>query len=293
MCITAGKTKNVSKTQIVSFQVNYKISDSLKNSSNKPLRNSCNNKGQLVVYSANIDSASKTNAFILPVYNQKNNVDNIIPLDLSDLENLTIDIYSIFNKWFPKVLYKSVNKKSVEAKNEKLEVYKVGDYKFSVMASKYDFDKLNNSELNIEPAAKVAIDVHDDNFSFIVCQFYKKGKLNVTPFGYLCKSHSKNSMILPTIHGHPPDDNNSKNVKFEDTADFDHKIYTITRSKNKKLCNSEKLNIILSTITKDYRGRNIKISTPKYFIPNEITINGIKNNRNLLCSGEYYDFLNI
>ncbi|BCS83456.1 hypothetical protein QLL95_gp0667 [Cotonvirus japonicus] len=193
MCIVADSVKNVDNTKIASMHVAYKTN----NSKIIP--------AQLVVYAATINSSTKTNALILPVYNPGNNTNNIIPLDMSDYSDFFNEMYSLYSRWFPEKTTLSYSRNSITNNfdNSTLEVYKVGDYKFSLMPSKKDFIRLNKEELNIDPQSRASIDVHSNDYSFIVYQFYQQGNIDITPFAYLCKPFSENSMIIPTIHGHP------------------------------------------------------------------------------------------
>lgn len=299
MCIVADVSNDVSETKIVSFHVAY-------NFSGEKIT-----PAQLVVYSANIDSATSTNALILPVYNPGNCVNNIIPLDFSKLSNFIEKIDRVYEQWFPKKQYRSLNNYSSGYNSlSKLEVHTVGDYKFSIMASKQDFDRINTNELNINPAAKMAVNVHTDNYSFIIYQFYKAGKVEVTPFGYLCRPIADDKMILPTIHGHPHnvgafnlsgeyygtvnqtyENSQPSNENFENFADFDHEIYTLIKSSKNKQINVNELIDIVKDINKDYRSRNIKIYLPRNSSVNKITIKGNKKNRNLICSEDNYTFV--
>lgn len=198
MCIIADKVNNVSSTKIAVFHVGYIFPE--QDVKLEPV------SAQLVVYSAHVDSLTDQNAFILPVYNPSNKSENIIPLDMSKLSGFFTKVKSIFSKWFPEPDNESWDSYSMtNSIQPQLTVHKVGDYKFSIMEHKTDFDRLNQSELNVDPGAKISIDMHSDDYSFIVCQFYKKGKLDISPFGYICIPMSDSEMIVPTVHGHPID----------------------------------------------------------------------------------------
>lgn len=320
MCIIADNVNDVSKTKIASFHIGYIINN-----------NNIVVPGQLVIYSAAVDSTVATNALILPVYNPGNNPDKIIPLDLSHLPNLFDDIDNVYDKWFPKNkgfgmsngdVYLAYNSKS-------LPVHKVGDYKFSIMPSKADFARIDQSQLNISPDAKVSINVHPDNYSFIIYQFYQKGKVDITPFGYICKPCAEHSMVIPTIHGHPhnsnmlmsgsrfspplsssrldfePDGINSHlgsnfspvghNAVFDDKADFDHDIYTLVITENTKPVDRSDLialDNIVKKISLDYLNRNIRIRIPSQFVPNKIKVIGYKPNKNMFVDKDGFSFIN-
>lgn len=237
MCIIADCVGAVSQTKIASFNVGYTIDNGVTIS-----------PAQFVAYAANVESLTASNAFILPVYNPMNDYSKIVPLDLSNLSDFFAELESIYNRWFGVVTSNSLSLDTDCFNTEQgvLPVYQVGDYKFSIMPSKTDFNRIDLTQLNLDPAAKIAIDVHSADYSFIVYQFYQKGKIDITPFGYLCPlSKDQGTMIIPTIHGHPHDktDWNSgmfgyvRNVwtsyktHFEDQADFDHIIYTLVKSK--------------------------------------------------------------
>ncbi|AGF85058.1 hypothetical protein QJ854_gp724 [Moumouvirus goulette] len=293
MCIVADEVNNVSSTKIASFHVAYKIENS-----DQVI------PAQLTIYAANIDSQTESNALILPIYNPGNDYKKIIPLDFSEMENFFDDLSKIYDRWFPKPMTRSLtytNGYKIEY-DSLLEVHTVGDYKFSIMPSKIYFNKLDTKQLNVNPMSKAAIDAHTNDYSFIVYQFFNKGKIQVTPFGYICEAHSPNSMIIPTIHGHPHSSGGSKlsgfeqinnftpienihSTDFENEADYDHVIYTLCKNNLTKSLIVEKdvsdMNKIIKKITKDYMGRNIKIYIPKSFIPNIIKISGKKINRNL------------
>lgn len=290
MCILADTVDDVSKTKIVSFHVAYAIN-----------QGTTLTPAQLVMYSANVTSNVNSNALILPVYNPGNDVTKIIPLDLSSLTSIIDDIANKFEKWYPKQRMYSLSNSfgpKDSWNSESLQVFTVGDYKFSIMPSKVDFGRLDRSQLNINQNAKVSIDVHSQDYSFIVYQFYQKGKLEVTPFGYLCPSNTQNSMILPTIHGHPHDiftssigSNPLKNVfvnyksNFENESDFDHEIYTLVKSpienSSVNAQDVKDLDRIIRKINTDYMKHTIRIYLPLNFMPKKITISGRKLNRNL------------
>lgn len=305
MCIVADNIKNVSKTKIASFHVAYTLDGG---------RTII--PAQLVVYSANVDSNTQSNAFILPVYNPGNDFRKIIPLDFSKMPNFFIDLKNIYDAWFPQSTPNadSLYLQSGHTNNcDLLEVHKVGDYKFSIMPSKIDFNRLDRSQLNISPAAKIAIDMHSDDYSFIIYQFFQRGQIEITPFGYLCEPYKECEMIVPTIHGHAIDNTPtvgfgyipnmyvSYKSDFEDTAEYDHEIYTLVKKKilqntiNKENV-TKKENVIdidrlLRNITTDYMNRKLRIYVPKSFVPNKIIINGYNNNRNLLIKTDGYTFI--
>lgn len=298
MCIVADEVRDVSKTKIASFHVAFTLDDS------KTIIPS-----QLVVYSANVESNVNSNAFILPIYNPGNDCHNIIPLDFSKMPDFFFDLKDIFNRWFPDKLSKSSSYKnySYSFESKELPVHKVGDYKFSIMPSKIDFNRLNRSELNINSIAKIAVDMHSNDYSFIVYQFYQKGQLEITPFGYLCKPSREHAMVIPTIHGHPhsnfptmgfdyiPNMFVSYKSEFEDTAEYDHEIYTLVKNPNQKpiINKNDVIDIdkLLREISKDYMNRKIRVFVPKSFIPNKFSIKGFHENRNILVKPNTYDFI--
>lgn len=288
MCICADTVNDISKTKIASFHVGYSLD------SGKTIIPS-----QLIVYSAMVDSVSKSNAFILPVHNPGNDPKKIIPLDFSRLPDFLTNTKNIFERWYPEenILF-SYSTNTFEMKNNSyLPVHKVGDYQFSIMPTKYDFDRVDKSKLNINPAAQVSIDAHPDEYSFIVYQFFQKGKLDVTPFGYLCKPSTENTMIIPTIHGHPHENLPDVGIKyipnmfinykpkFEDYADFDHEIYGLVKitENNGKINKKDNKDIdnLLKKIECDYLNRHIRLYAPKNFSPQKIKIKGNKINRNM------------
>ncbi len=285
MCIIADNVKDVSGTKIAIFHVGYKSNET----DIVP--------AQLVVYSAQVDSIADQNAFILPVYNPSGNANKIIPLDMSDLPEFFSDVDKIFQKWFPTPRSKSYsmnNSFDAESSTNLLEVHEVGDYKFSIVPHKSNFNQINRSQLNINPAAKASIDVHSDNYSFIVYQFYKKGKIDITPFGYLCPTYDINSVLVPTIHGHPhdafsPTTHISHHPTFDHTALYDHDIYALIKclpdTKNKIILEKSdfvSLDHLLRKINTDYNNRRIQIYVPKCFMPKKIIIKNMEPNRNFL-----------
>jgi hypothetical protein len=288
MCIVADKVDDVSKTKIASFHVAYKFDDT------KTIV-----PAQLVVYSANVESPTNTNAFILPVYNPGNNPYKIIPLDFSKLPNFFIDVEHIYDKWFPSMLKHSYNMpKDLSVDYFSLiPVHKVGDYKFSIMPSKVDFNRLDKSQLNVNSAAKTTIDAHSNDYSFIIYQFFQTGKIEITPFGYLCESYGQYGMIIPTIHGHLhntlPQMRFSYNSDFEREADFDHEIYALIKTSTQTNKNDIiDFDDLLKNIQTDYMQRKIRIFVPKEFSPKKITITGRKQNKNLLIRRDGYVFIN-
>lgn len=297
MCICADNVKEVSCTKIISFHVGYSLDK-------KPII-----PGQLVVYSATVESLTNSNAFILPVYNPGNDPSQIIPLDFSELSSFVDDVEAIFNRWFPSMKAQSYNfSNSSESRNSNtLEVYTVGDYKFSIMPTKYDFNRVDKNQLNVNAIAKTAIDVHPDNYSFIVYQFYQRGKLNITPFGYICPPFDNSKMVIPTIHGHPhdmlpnigtgyiPNMFVPYNSGFENQADFDHEIYSLAKNPGENSSNNKQdvmdIDKLLKTIDTDYMQRKIRIYCPLKFVPNKIKLTGNKMNRNILINYNEINFI--
>jgi hypothetical protein len=299
MCIIADNVKNVSRTKIASFHVAYTLDNG------KTII-----PAQLVVYSAQVDSNTNTNALILPVYNPGNDYHNIIPLDFSKMPDFFHNLKNIYNRWFKEeILESQFGALGTNYSNDvsTLPVFKVGDYKFSIMPSKIDFNRLDRSQLNISPISKNAIDVHSNDYSYIVYQFYQRGQLNITPFGYLCQPCREHAMVIPTIHGHPHDNVPTVglgyvpnmfvpyNSDFENTAEYDHEIYTLVKNPNQPSIISKKdmvdMNRLLRPLIKDYMNRAIRTYVPKSFIPNKIIIKGCSENRNILAKPDEYVFV--
>lgn len=299
MCIVADDIVDVSKTRIASFHVAYSVDNG------KTILPS-----QLVVYATDIESITKSNALILPIYNPNNDYKNIIPLDFSDLTDFFNDVKIIYNKWFPSDKHKESNSYtnlSFNSDSELLSVHTVGDYKFSIMPKKIDFNRIDRSQLNISPMARAAIDVHSDEYSFIVYQFYQKGNVNISPFAYLCKPCMDNAMVIPTIHGHSHNNstplglgyvNNvhvSFNHEFENISDYDHEIYTLVKHSEPNKINKKcilDINDLLKNIKNDYMERKIRIYVPKSFVPNLTKIKGNNLNRNLMINIDGCAFIN-
>jgi len=300
MCIIADSVKDISTTKIAVFHVGYVFQNQNQNPIPKPIPN----PAQLVVYSAQVDSVVDKNAFILPIYNPSNQIENIIPLDMSKMPDFFSSVDQIFSKWFPKIMKQSFSMTNSYSFNESdsfLPVHKVGDYKFSIVPNKIDFNRIDRSHLNIDPTAKISIDMHSNDYSFIVYQFFQRGKIDISPFGYLCIPPTDNSMIVPTIHGHPHDHMPNINMgyvpnfyvnyksDFEQTALYDHEIYAIVKcgpeSKSSKIniqeSDLQSINNLLKRINKDYQGRNIRIFGPRCFVPKKIEIKSTEINRNL------------
>lgn len=299
MCIVADSVDDVSNTKIAVLSIAYSVNSA------KPLI-----PAQLVVYSASVTSLVSENAFILPIYNPGNDHTKIVPLDLSDMPNFFDDLDRIYDRWFPKLQSQSFGKESYSLSNsyndEILAVHQVGDYRFSVMPSKYDFTRLDRSKLNIDPSAKVAIDVHSNDYSFIIYQFFQKGKLEVTPFGYICPAYRESALVTPTIHGHPhsqlpssglgyvPNLYVSYKSDFEENSEFDHTIYALVKNsqeQNSLIVQKDVVDMdkFVKQINTDYLNRSVRIYIPKNFIPRKIKIHGVKPNRNLLikdCNSE-------
>jgi len=162
-------------------------------------------------------------------------------------------------------------------------------------------------QLNVNATAKTAIDVHPDNYSFIVYQFYQRGKLNITPFGYICPPYDNSKMVIPTIHGHPhdvlpnigtgyiPNMFVPYNSGFENQADYDHEIYSLAKNPDENGSNNKKdvmdIDRLLKTINTDYMQRKIRIYCPLKFVPNKIKLAGHKMNRNILINRNEFNFI--
>ncbi|AAV50890.1 hypothetical protein [Acanthamoeba castellanii mimivirus] len=314
MCIIADSVKNVSNTKIASFHVAYSVDN------NKNMIPS-----QLIVYAAKIDSTVSSNAIILPVYNPGNDSSKIIPLDLSNFSDFFDKLSTIYGRWFiddNKIQALSYRNGQISVTNSILQVYTVGDYRFSIMPSKKYFNNLDKSQLNVDPRSKISIDQHNNDYSFIVFQFYQKGVIDITPFGYLCPTNST-SQIVPTIHGHPENNDfmpmdmginisrmqvfssidqfntpigGRHNNNFENEAEFDHEIYLLVKdtiSAGKSTTQDViDINNLLKKITHDYANNQIRLFVPKNFIPGKIKITGKKPNRNIFVGPNNYRFMN-
>ena len=298
MCIIADNVKSVDNTNIAVFHIGYNLTGSVNDII----------PGQLVIYSATVDSLANQNAFILPVYNPSRKTDLIIPLDLSAQDDFFKVLNLIYDRWFPKRLTKSYSESwdssnGFEAQSY-LPVHKVGDYKFSIMPHKSDFNRIDQSQLYLNPTAKVSIDIHSDDYSFIVYQFYKRGKLEITPFGYICPSYqSTDTLFVPTIHGHPhemfsPAVYSHMKEGFEQNASYDHVIYAVVKctETDKKNIIPKKNDIVdldhlLRKIKTDYLNRNIRMWLPKCFVPKKINIKNHEPNRNFIIDLSRSDFL--
>lgn len=318
MCIIADNVKDVSKTKIACLHVGFTFDAGITVI-----------PAQLTVYSANIDSQTNTNALILPVFNPGNNIKKIIPLDFSSESEFFDNLEMIYSKWYDngprnKEVYSFTN--CFDSEDPILDVHTVGDYKFSIMPSKLDFNRLDRSQLNINPISKISIDMHNNDYSFIVYQFYEKGNINITPFGYLTECNMSNQILMvPTIHGHPHDNtitgfslqpyaDASHKSGFEETAHYDHEIYALTKDNEKSfdagpqnllnpnyrqnnLYTSDSsdvlaINKLLKKISTDYMKRKIRLYTPINFIPYKITIKNFAKNRNSIISKNNFTFIN-
>ncbi len=302
MCIIADIVKHVDNTKIAVFHVGYKMG-----LAGEIL------PGQLIVYSANVDSTTDQNAFILPVYNLSKKTNLIIPLDMSDLSDFFTVLDNIYDRWFPPKRIQSTNFFNTESyslqQSNFLPVHTVGDYKFSIVPHKSDFLRIDSAQLHVNPSAKTSIDVHSDDYSFIVYQFYQKGKINITPFGYICPQYAlPNTLFVPTIHGHPHEMFSPAvyaHIKsgFEQTASYDHVIYAIVKcnpdqnqNQNQNQIIPKKNDIIdldhlVRNIKTDYLDRNIQICVPKCFIPKKITITNSEPNRNFIIDASTSKFV--
>src|ERR1700747_818267 len=163
MCIVANTVDDVKATKIACFQV-------------KCLIDGVENDYLLTIYNAIIMTQNSSNALILPVYNPTNNVHNIIPLDMSDNEFIFQEMRGYFDKNYGRAT-KGVlpNANNSHVSIDLLKVFNVGNYKFSIMSNKNDFNRINKQELNIADEARTSINAHNMNYSFIVYQFTGSG----------------------------------------------------------------------------------------------------------------------
>lgn len=298
MCIIADSVESVSKTKIACVSVAHSYD---------------NGKtiiyGQLIVYSANINSITESNAIILPIFNPGNDINKIIPLDLSLCTDFFEEIDKLFMSMNPYKNSSNEFRSLSYSSHDYLPVHSVGDYKFSIMSSKIDFNRLDRSQLNIHPTSKKSIDMHNDNYSFIVFQFYKRGNIDISPFGYIKINEDNDKLFVPTIHGHPDTIAHNYNSKysslsyneadFDNMANYDHTIYSFVRNTNPDMIDNSyslpvivKLNNIFKKITKDYLNQKIKIYVPKLAIMRKNKLDGNYQNRNIIVDCDGYNFLN-
>lgn len=299
MCIIASEVNDVSQTKIISFNVGYSYDNG------KTIVPS-----QLVIYSADIDNIKQSNAIILPVYNPTHNTNLIIPLDLSKLPKIFKSVDNIFKRWFiPQMTFSNATNSSGYEKKNYLEVKKAGNYKYSILNTANDFDRINPNELSVSQHARTVINYHSNEYSFIVYQFAGMGKIEVEPFGYLSPLGQSESMIIPTTHGHPhqqtdmtnffnriPDFRFNAKNEFEQMSDFDHMIYIICKSETYGEGATPKdatdLKHLLKAIDTDSDGIKINIYPPKIFVPKMLNLKGKFANRNIIVNNQCaYSFL--
>ena len=112
-------------------------------------------------------------------------------------------------------------------------------------------------------------------------------------------------MIIPTVHGHPHGDTDLMgyggngmgaslyNNDFEDSADYDHEIYTLVKSDGtSKKADIVDMDKLLKDIDSDYMKRSIRVYVPKSFMPNKMLIVGNKRNRNMMVKADGFAFVN-
>lgn len=303
MSIIADTVDKVSKTKIACFNIGYGRDQRMIQS------------GTLIVYSTNIDTPTKSNAIILPVYNPGNDPMNIIPINMVNQMQFFYDIDKIYSRWFQETNLLSMDslvmKGHVHDGNYR-KTLQNGDYKIIIIPSKYDFYQIDKRDLTIGPKAKMYIDKHPDSYSFVVLYFNQTGKIEIPPFAYICPffDESNESMILPTIHGHSNDMGFSDIGKslgyvpnifvshkqaFENNVVFDHTIYCLVKNKINPVNtqnDTKALDALLGHITVDYQGNPIRIYIPKNFTPKKLEVHGERPNRNVLVSATEINFMN-
>lgn len=279
MCIIADNINGITNVKILCSHVAYRLHDEF-------------TPAQLVVYAANIDT-SVTNALIFPVYNPGNDATKIIPLDLSHLPYFFNETESVFHQ---------VHVNTSMSEDAMLTVQQVANYKFSIAASKMDFNRIDRTQLNINAISKTTIDIHSDDYSFIIYQVFQKGHLDIMPFGYLCPQVTDTTLIVPTITSHPHNMFDKCYIQslhvaykseFEDVIQFDCEIYSLVKSPTEKTPREKvkEVDTWIRKIKTDYLKRDVKLYVPQNFKLNYVKLACFKPNRNMLMASDNYQFM--
>jgi hypothetical protein len=325
MPIIGYPVKNISDVKIACFVIGYEkiqkqtqIHGNIANNFRSNYENNIKKNIiplQLVVHQLQIDMDDNyaNNSIILPVYNPSNDIKNIIPVDMSQTANFfnELETQQTSNGMYPFFSTKD-NIKLSNKLDDNLHVHDVGDYKITLVPSKKYF--INNVDgnitIDIHNVAKLSIEQHSNDYSFIIYEFVGRGKIKILPFGYICPLLHHSKLFIPTINGQPCPDDEQYNERsfvynssvFQNNSKYDNEIFIIhvvNATENIKLnisdCELQKINnisIFLNRyIKKDLYGNDLKILLGKKSKLQKINLNGIKSNRNIIVENGQIKFL--
>lgn len=204
MCIIQGDTKHVGDTQIFSFATRG------------------GGQYQVTVYSNEIqlnkEAKKRHNAMILAV--PRGNED----FGMIDLSN-DKDVFKKLEKCFP-VAYQgpvTLNSRSFgTSKADYLEVKSCGSYRYSLVPTLQDFERVDPSVFQIDGDVKSLLSSkYENGFAFLVCKIAESKKFH--PVAYFHPIPKSGKLFVPTLHFHQGQDHPL-------SPDWDHEIYVIGNS---------------------------------------------------------------
>ena len=184
-------------------------------------------------------------AMILPIPLPRNSRTGVVSdhsdirmVDVSKCETLFDDLDAVFpqNHYGTRSFAQTL---SVQSKNsiESLAVKRSGSYRYSVVPSLSDFDKLRKDVFNVDVShvKNLLSDHYKKQFAFLVCIIDKSAVYS--PIAYIHPSNGR-FLFVPTLHKHGDDDHVDSQ-----TSDWDHSIYSIDRALDDKFSDKRLLDV--------------------------------------------------
>ena len=216
MCIIAGETESIASTKILVSKYESK---------------------QLTVYSnkVTIDGNGDSVVMILPFPNKNNKID-VIETNSKDMKCFTL-LKNCFINRRSRCSYSNDSTGDNDRPIVPLEVFRSGNYQYSIARNVTDLDLLNKNVFKkTQELNNLLLEYSNNNFGFIACIIDKN--VMYSPFAYLYDIVN-NELFIPTKHYHEPSKNFQNLFTFYNTNPnnydnhWDHEIYVLnTKNKN-------------------------------------------------------------
>jgi len=265
MCIFTGNPDGVSETRIFVAPCSEKTTTSgwftswfqTTNNNNEIKKNG----KQITVYGNTVSTSSPV-AMILPVPNKDGSAHSIEMIDTSGVDADTF--FSQLKECFPQPpKMKSLSTRGFLSTNAysadslELEVKRAGSYRYSVVPSMKDFDRLNHHVFNVTLFAEVKdlLRTHyHTGFSFLVCIIDQGAQYK--PIAYVHSMMDGNRLFIPTrhFHGNTSHYHNDHNNRYSllshaEAPDWDHEIYVAGMNRECEFGINAKMDNALALVT--------------------------------------------
>jgi len=287
MCIFSGNPDSVSETRIfvapcsepdippIRFWFPW-FGNNNNSTSSSPLVKK--NGKQITVYGNTVSTSSPV-AMVLPVPNKSGSPQSIEMIDTSGVDADTF--FSQLKGCFPKVpKVKGLGTRSFVSMNfsadsAHLEVKRAGSYRYSIVPSTRDFNRLDQDifSYKMTPEVKDLLCTHyHTGYSFLVCIIDQGAQYK--PIAYVHDMMKGNRLFIPTrhFHGHNNNNNTSNIMTHQysplshnsesDEADWDHQIYVAGISRDVEFGINAKMDNALTIVTPNAITEKCKYNLP-------------------------------